>query len=211
MKSDLEPTNAPKNQPEKNPQGLDQARQLFAQEGLPFPTLPAELAPHLRLLAPWVFGTRALPVSLYDLDWFIEEAVAGKAEDYILLGHAGHGINSWAIHYYVVQGPLGLFIQIGYGGAYMERDRSIAKLRKTFEEATELLDSAREAQHTGEFDPSQHLLVVESDLTGSRWTWRGLNETEAKNLAWQTGSDAIAGAVQVIHTGKSGKTIRKSK
>ena len=44
----------------------------------------------------------------------MQEAGTEPVADYLLLGHAGHGIQSYAIHYYVVRGPLALFLQIGW-------------------------------------------------------------------------------------------------
>ena len=109
---------------------LQQARALFTAEGLPFPELPPTLAGQMQPFGELLFGTRDPETGPYALDVFRDAVYEQPVTDYALLGFDGHGINSWALHYYLVQGPLALFIQLPWGGAYKmcirdsaERDR----------------------------------------------------------------------------------------
>jgi hypothetical protein len=54
-----------------------------------------------------------------------DELPAGHAR----LGHNGHGVNSWAMHYYLVQPALAILLQIAWGGIYTDNalaERGIA-------------------------------------------------------------------------------------
>lgn len=125
-------------------------------------------------------------------------------EDYLLLGHAGHGVNSWAIHYYLVRGPLALFIQVGFGGAYIKRDSSVQKLTAAFIKAQELIRRFEKAQDAGWLSSaSQRWVVVASDFYGSRWTRIAL-PTDEKRMAmaqtiWHSSADAVSEVLEEIN------------
>lgn len=171
--------------------GLAQAQQLFAAEGLAFPILPASLASRLTPLHEWVFGTRLPPVWLYEIDWYTKEFIAGDVGDYILLGHAGHGANSWAIHCYIVYRGMALLLQIGYGGAYMEPEVDKAHLAQVFHLAGQLL----EAVESTELQPARRFAVVVSDFYGSRWGW------VEPEMDWHRDPDTLKSALQAFVSG----------
>jgi hypothetical protein len=97
---------------------LDEARRLFHNAGLAFPTIPFPLASRLRKHGPWLFSTRKLGVSPYFLSHYIDEA---RSDDYSVLSHSGHGANSYAIQYYLVHGGLAAFLHLAWGGIYCGR------------------------------------------------------------------------------------------
>src|ERR1700719_2996338 len=95
------------------PSTIEQARALFAAEGLPFPPLPERFASALREESPHLFATRASEAPPYNLEVFSLEIQQDPAvPDYAVVGFDGHGTNSWAVHYYLVEGALALFIQL---------------------------------------------------------------------------------------------------
>src|SRR5262245_19874489 len=88
----------------------EKARALFAGEDLPFPPLSSDLAAELREVGPGIFSTRPEESSPYNLEIFSLEAQSAPAvSNYALVGFDGHGINSWATHYYLVDDALALF------------------------------------------------------------------------------------------------------
>lgn len=149
--------------------GLDAVRyaaEQFEQEfKLPLPPLPAQFAEAMRVVGRGVFGTRADAPSLIDLDRFLDELEQGPPADYLLFGHQGHGVRSWAMHYYLVQAPLALFLQVPWGGAYMEDESATAQVARSFALAA-LLTQAPELERKA---AGRWLVVVESDLAGSRF------------------------------------------
>ena len=174
--------------PPVSPTGLEQAQKLFSEAGLAFPVLPADLAIRLAPLQEWVFGTRAPSTWLYEINQYIDEAVAGEIEDYILLGHAGHGTNSWAIHCYILYRGLALLLQVGFGGAYMEPEETRAHLAEVLEQAGHLITAAQ--SHPAQ--DSRRMVVAVSDFYGSRWGW------VEPEMDWHRGSDTLGSALNAL-------------
>jgi hypothetical protein len=78
---------------------LEKARRLFQMAGLAFPEIPKELAVRLKERGEWLFSTREIEVSPYDLQHYIDESYGTLVEDYAILSHPGHGVNSYATQY----------------------------------------------------------------------------------------------------------------
>ncbi len=111
---------------------LEEARQLFTDAGLAFPTIPdEELAGQLEKREERVYSTTPVKSSPY----MLSEFVAGRGtdvEEYAILSQAGHGINSYAIQYYVALGPLRMFLFLGWGGAYMDEESKESQIATCF-------------------------------------------------------------------------------
>ena len=144
---------------------VERARQLFRYDGLAFPAIPDELASRLKELGPWLFSSRSIKMSPYNLEHFVREP-AGRAGDYVVLAHSGHGVNSYAIQYYLVHGCLRMFLHLGWGGAYMDAGAEAAKISECFELADRLV---QKAEAVGKLDHDGRLTVVVSDFYGSYW------------------------------------------
>ncbi|RKN03662.1 hypothetical protein D7319_31100 [Streptomyces radicis] len=117
---------------------------VFEQTGLGVPPVPDELRGDVRQLRPWAFATRGIdPMAMYMFDRHpVDEALAGPGEDYMAVCHAGHGANSYAVTYHLVFGPLALFAQTGWGGAYMDSVRTAVQVREQFRRCAELAERA---------------------------------------------------------------------
>src|ERR1700733_11653223 len=101
---------------------IEKARKLFHDSGLAFPTVPEELAVRIkegvnerlpmrdgindRHRSSWLFSTRELDMSPYNLQHYTDEAESGPVNDYVIVSHSGHGVNSYAIQYYLLRGSL---------------------------------------------------------------------------------------------------------
>jgi hypothetical protein len=169
---------------------LEEAQQLFSQAELPFPYVPDEMRGKVARIQEWMYGTRADTPNLYDLGWFVHEAATQPVQDYLLFGHAGHGVNSWAMHYYLARGQLALFIQSAWGGAYEDEAAARRKLVDRWAHIERLIRAVEEARRGGRLSPAERLIVVVSDFSG--FTWRRLegavDEAEfARADAWQHG------------------------
>lgn len=181
---------------------LEGAKQLFAKEGLPFPPIPDDLAPHVDEIRPWVYGTRADIPDLYRFELFVTEVEDEDVPDYVVFGHAGHGFNSWAIHYYAVHGSLALLLQLPYGGAQMDNRQMAEDMAPVFAAAGDLIWGVEEATAAGRELPGR-LTVAGSGFYGSRWTWlEGTGEErQPDQIAWHESSsvlDALSDAVEAL-------------
>lgn len=138
---------------------IDKARHLFAQAKLAFPAIPNGLAADLRQHGEWLYSTRELPTSPYNLRYFVEEAEEQQVGDYAVLSHTGHGLNSYAIQYYLVLGSLRIFLHLGWGGVYMDAAVAAARIEECFSLADKVVATTAE-----------RATIVGSDFYGSYWS-----------------------------------------
>lgn len=61
------------------------------------------------------------------MELFFTELRTTDVDDYLLMGFDGHGLASRAMHYYLVQGPLALFLQLSWGHAFEDSDAQDVK------------------------------------------------------------------------------------
>jgi len=171
---------------------LEKARALFQKSGLAFPKVPDELAAGLKEQDNWLFSTRELEMSPYNLEHYVHEGDQAPAS-YVVLANSGHGINSYAIQYYLVSGPLRLFLHLGWGGVYMDAEAAASQIRECFSLADEIVSASMAST---KFAAGERLTIVGSDFYGSYWSkpgqgWqkersgdRGPSEILAEVLHW---------------------------
>ena len=166
----------------------EKARHLFQTAGLAFPEIPDELAAKLKERGEWLFSTREIEISPYDLWHYVEESDDTMVEDYAILCHSGHGVNSYAIQYYLVYGELRLFLQLGWGGVNMDAQKAAADIAWCFELADEIVWQMSAVPRVKLRWP---LTIVGSDCYGSYWSAPGKDIEEDANSPGQVLSEAI--------------------
>jgi hypothetical protein len=139
------------------------ARKLFQEAGLTFPNIPEELVLRLKEQDEWIFSSREINISPYNLEHYVREM---NVADYAILSHSGHGVNSWAIQYYLVYGALRMFLHLGWGGAYMDAKEEATKINDCFALASEIVPIV---QQVGTIPPADQVTIVGSDFYGSYW------------------------------------------
>ena len=145
---------------------LEDLVRLFEEAELVAPPVPSGLAPKLRQQQRWVFTTRRIdPLAMYMHGPYVAEAVAEPVDDYIAISHAGHGVNSYAINYHLVHGPLAVFAQTAWGGVYQDRARSSAAVCEQLDKCDELLSAVEGSRDSLPSSPAR-LVVAESDFHG---------------------------------------------
>lgn len=155
---------------------LEQARQLFRNAGLNVPTIPDELASNLRCRDSWLFSTRPVSMSPYELNTYVREAQQQPIPDYALLAHGGHGINSYAVQYYLVYRTLRMFLHLAWGGAYMQSEEASLQVRGCFSLADDIIACIQSVSPPKSAD---NLTIVASDLYGSYWSDPSRSEPRA--------------------------------
>lgn len=170
------------------PAGVAAARTAFASAGLWFPAIPERLAAWLTQRDTWLFASRPVNEWPYALAAYTEEFDKGGVSDYVLLAHAGHGVNSYALHYYLVLGDAGLFVQLPWGGVYMDEQACRDNIHACFQLMDRIVPLL---EGRGGPRPGGRLKVVASDFYGSHWSVDGseMGRAEAGD----------AGAQQVLH------------
>jgi len=149
---------------------LEEAKYLFKTSGLAFPKIPEKLATQLKKRDRWLFSTREIQMSPYNLDFYVNEPSGPQEEDYVVLAHSGHGLNSYAIQYYVVLGFLRMFLHLGWGGVYSNAEADSARIRSCFSLADEIVKDVESSDASHIPEP---MSIVCSTFYGSHWSALG--------------------------------------
>lgn len=154
-----------------DPGGLDEMGRLFGGANLLAPPVPVELRSRVRQLGKWAFATRSVvPMNMYRFKPYILEVLERPVEDYMAVSHAGHGVNSYAVTYQLVHGPVAVFAQGGWGGVYMDNERATADVNELLGQCAELVEALPAVRAARQ--PAGRLVVLESALRGvSRCEW----------------------------------------
>jgi len=174
--------------------GWDDLVATFATAGVPVPPIPAALKPYLERRDEWFWSTRDIDRSdLYDPS-LIEREATWPTPDYVAITHVGHGVNSYFLTYQAVFGPVALFAQTGWGGAYMDSEEQTAELAAQFEAIAKVLDLADTWPEIGRV--GHRLLVAESADKGiDICTWLELDGRSQPGLGSLRRADLRATAL----------------
>lgn len=141
------------------------ARALFKKAGLAFPVLPKKLAEALKEKGKWLYSTRRRDGSPYFLDKYLNEDDKTKIGDYAVVSHDGYGINSYAIQYYLVYGPLRMFLFFDWGGVYGDSKKDATQIKECFGLADKITKAASKKLRS-----DSQLTVVATDFYGNYWS-----------------------------------------
>lgn len=119
--------------------GYQIVKKLLQEAQLAVPTLPEELAIRLQEHGYWLFSTRQLETDPYFIQHYIDEVDKSPVENYVILSHSGHGMNSYALAYYIVHDALELFLHLGWGGMYSNEDNDREEINQCFAIADEIV------------------------------------------------------------------------
>jgi hypothetical protein len=157
-------------EPSKPGAGYEDMDATLHDAQLPHPPIPAAFKAELVRRGPWVWATRPIvPERMYLFREYVDEASVGIVDDYLAVSHAGHGVNSYGLNYHLVYGPVALFTQNGWGGAYMDPAERRARVAATFACAAQLV-AVVEARWDFESPRSaQRLIVTYSDFRSVVW------------------------------------------
>lgn len=163
----------------------------FAAEGLPFPPVPARLACALQAQGRGWYATRAMAATPYDLEHFLVEASSQPdLPEYAVVGFDGHGINSWAVHYYLVVKSLALFIQLPWGGAYTQPETAREDIAAMTDWAAKLQSRLEQADALHRIPEGMRLEVVASRFGRAGWRWVG-GGRDAATTPWNPPSGML--------------------
>ena len=142
---------------------------LVAEAGVVMPPMPIDARTRLKEREDWCFCTRTFKVPPSDVQYYVRKAIAGVSPDYVLIARTEAGVGPAALHYFLVQGPLQIFLQIGWSGGSAERERSPALLNECFGLARQLVDAIPEALRRGRLSRQGRITVVGSSFGKGFW------------------------------------------
>jgi len=152
---------------------IDTMARVLSSAGIPVPPIPQRYASQLQTCGELCFSTRPInPQHMYLFNSYPGEAQAGPVADYLAFSHAGHGVNSYAFTYQLVDGPLVLMVQAPFGGVYMGSDEK-RRLETLLKRSGVLIEAVQRATPKL-LDPTRgRLFVFESEFRGILvWGWR---------------------------------------
>lgn len=155
--------------------GYAAARKQFTSAGLVCPTVPPDLASYIRQRGEWLYSTRELAVPPYHLADYEQAFDNQPGLDYAVLSHDGHGVNSYAVQYYLVRRGLGLFLHLAWGGVYMDNEKAAAEIARCFNVADRIVSAADIRGHEA---AEAQLKIVASDFYGGYWSINGARQAE---------------------------------
>ena len=175
---------------------LEQAKERFARERLPFPPLPERFAARLAPCGEHAFSTRALDHGPYATSVLVAEVLSERPPPhYATLGFDGHGVASWAVHYILVEQSLAMFLQLAWGTPQLDEQAARQTITAGFSFARSLQNAVGRALDQGRFPANDRLVVHVSSFDASGWGWvRGATGEST----WQDDNDAVASVTTVI-------------
>lgn len=120
----------------------------FSQAGLAPPPIPEAFAPRLRAYGEWVFATIDPPARPYDVFSYLEQQAGEGEDDYLLIAHDGHGMNSWALHYFLISGSFACFLQLPWGGVLTDEAAAAERIAAAFNHVATLCAASLPANET---------------------------------------------------------------
>lgn len=148
------------------------ARRVFGEQGLNLSACPSITEKELAQVSDWVFATRTFRYDLYQFESWVNELSAEQVEDYLAFGVSGHGIQSWAFHWYEVAGAFAGLVQLPWGGAYGDSEKEAKRIHTAFARVAELRDAAGKARAAGAI-PAGCRFVLAGGLSAQRVGWVG--------------------------------------
>lgn len=140
---------------------------LLAETGLSMPPMPEMAEARLKEREAWCFSSRAFKESPENLMHYVRKAIGGASPDYVLVARTGQEPDGTALHYYLLQGPLQLFVRIAWENAGIAP--ASAQLRACFELAHELVAALPGALRRGLVPRRGRITVVATDRGESFW------------------------------------------
>jgi hypothetical protein len=135
--------------------------------GLPFPPVPHALIPALRVVGDFAFGTRDAGLPLLNLPAWLDEWLHAAIPDYVMYGVEGRGAVSQVLHFYMVLGPVAIFLQHRLGGPYAELQAG--RMDMVLGALPGLLSQVEAAAAGGRLAHDEAIAWIDSDLFEGGW------------------------------------------
>jgi hypothetical protein len=142
---------------------------FLTEVGLPMPPMPEMAEARLKERGEWWFSTRTFKESPENLMHYVRKAIGGASPDYVLVARTGQEPDGTALHYYLLQGPLQLFLRVAWVGAGPKAEPTNARVRGCLDLAHELVAAVPSALRRGLLERSGRITVVATDVGDSFW------------------------------------------
>ena len=169
---------------------IETLKQLFLESGLPVPPIPKGISSQLfRPDNSAYFTTRKDAPGPWSLGWFLEEIEYGNPANYLMTGVDGHGIESAANHYYLVESDIAIFHQSTVvSPENPEPEDSLEDQYQLIAIMTVAIEQAKKKKKLAE---NSRLVVVRPTYQTPFW---GIQPEPGQPVDWHEASDALLSA-----------------
>jgi hypothetical protein len=182
-----------------------EASAMFAATSLPEPP-PSTFRPsQLMRIDEHLFATWQPQTDPYAFSSFMQESLRAAPNPGLAFGFAGHGVQSWAMHYVLREGPLLVGFQVAAEGIYTNADRARESLEGAWELLLQLHEKLALTAVKSQLPAGRTLVIIDSDLEDNRWAWvDGPGGWE--RAKWEEGSPAAFMALMHLQDLAEGAT-----
>ncbi|RPI09650.1 MAG: hypothetical protein EHM71_05455 [Zetaproteobacteria bacterium] len=143
---------------------FDRLERMLAELCIRMPPVPKALRWQLKERDEWVFSTRTVKAPPADLLHYVRKAIAGALPDFALIARQTDA-QPCALHVYLIQAPLQLFLQLRWG----DPSTVAAGIDAILALGEDLARETQAALRRGRLTPDGRLTVVGSDFLDGFW------------------------------------------
>ncbi|MEM7026244.1 MAG: hypothetical protein AAF637_27250 [Pseudomonadota bacterium] len=148
-----------------------EAVQVFAGEGLPEPPHLSCWPKEVARIGPGIFGNWLPQSRPYELAALLRETLERGPADAVVFGIDGHGVQSWAAHMVLRNGPLLIGFQIAASGIYTDQEKSAERLEGAWGMLADLDAELARPELAPHLPAGKTLVILDSDVVQDRWAW----------------------------------------
>jgi hypothetical protein len=142
---------------------------LLAESGIGMPPVPESLERQMKERAEWYFSTRSFKPSPGELMHYVRKAIEGALPDFVLVAHTADGLPGPALHYYLLDAPLQLFLQMRWARGETAAEREAATANESVALAHQVVAAIPQALRRGRLSVDGRFTVVGSDFIEGFW------------------------------------------
>ena len=159
---------------------------------LPVPPIPVEMESSLTLITPNLLASSRLPAEPWNINLWLTALEQFNVQDMVVYGIDGFGVNSHALHYYLVRPHLAVFLQYPFGGIYQEPANleEVEGMLARISALDCLVDDLSDAL----FEGQDKLVVVNSGFAG---THLGILDSENQHINWLPVNSSLLDHVEI--------------
>ncbi|KEQ16854.1 hypothetical protein [Endozoicomonas numazuensis] len=178
------------NEPMTTPEQFEAARHLIRDAGLPMPPIPKGISEKLfRPQDTNYFTSRTNTPGPWSLGWFLEEVEYGNPQSYVMIGIDGHGQESSATHFYLVEEDIAFFHQsqmISPSNPELEES-----LSDQYDLMAIIAVATAQAKEKGQMAEESRLVIVRPTYRHPFW---GIQPRPGHPIDWKDAEDALLDA-----------------
>lgn len=165
-------------------------RALFRKWKLGELWIPAAQESALKKRDDFWYSTLGETMNPYNFSHYVDFCMRPGGRDFLVVGHGGHGINSYAVSYYLRLGKVRLLLQFGWGGVYMPEPETTTRVARYFA----VLSSFSAAIERAAVERQRAWKFAYAEFYGGRWDgegerrWTGLRPEELERALAKLGA-----------------------